>query len=264
MMKMKFSMTRSTLLLLLLLITVGCQPVEKRTDQADVLKDIRDTTVIPDLGSYDDSIRRKSVDRIVVSLEKAPEITKNLLVATLDDPMVNSRTKRVICTILAEEGEKRALIPLTRMLAEGSQSEDELLETALLKFGEQGVPRIAAVLEEGSAIARRNAAGILLSIGGPLAHDALRMRLDIEKDPEVRFLCVCGLAQDARSNALVFLGTVLDDVDLEVRKAAWGGLSRRMRPPSSIRFDPAADPFIRGRQAQQVRRWIEGGDSTPL
>ena len=249
MMKMKFSMTRSTLLLLLLLITVGCQPVEKRTDQADVLKDIRDTTVIPDLGSYDDSIRRKSVDRIVVSLEKAPEITK---------------TKRVICTILAEEGEKRALIPLTRMLAEGSQSEDELLETALLKFGEQGVPRIAAVLEEGSAIARRNAAGILLSIGGPLAHDALRMRLDIEKDPEVRFLCVCGLAQDARSNALVFLGTVLDDVDLEVRKAAWGGLSRRMRPPSSIRFDPAADPFIRGRQAQQVRRWIEGGDSTPL
>ena len=33
------------------LVLTGCQPVQKQADPEQVLKDIRDTTVIPDLGS---------------------------------------------------------------------------------------------------------------------------------------------------------------------------------------------------------------------
>ncbi len=246
------------LLIVMLLVAVGCQSPDQRTKEANVLQDIRNTTVIPELGSYDDSIRKKSVDRILMSLDKAPEITKNLLVAALDDSLVSARTKRVICTILAEEGDLRALTPLTGMLAAGSVSQDDLLETALLNFGERAVPRIATVLAEGGAIARRNAAGILLGIGGPLAYDALRERLTLERDSEVRFLCVCGLVQDSRSSSLPILGWILDDTDEEVRKAAWGGLSRRTRPPGHLLFDASAVPSVRVRQAVQVRAWLDG------
>ncbi|HIO65579.1 MAG TPA: hypothetical protein EYN40_02695, partial [Planctomycetes bacterium] len=91
----------SSLLIVVLVAMVGCKTPDQRTEAANVLQDIRNTTVIPELGSYDESARKKSVERILMSLEMAPEITKNLLVATLDDSMVSARTKRVICTILA-------------------------------------------------------------------------------------------------------------------------------------------------------------------
>ncbi|MDE0960585.1 MAG: HEAT repeat domain-containing protein [Planctomycetota bacterium] len=246
-----------------LIVGSGCQPIDKKRERAEVLKDIRDTTVIPDLGSHDTSIQKKSVDRILQSLEKAPEITRNLLVAALDDSMVSARTKRVICTLLADQADLRALAPLIRMLAEGALAEDDLLETALLEFGDRAVPGVATVLAEGGPIARRNAAGILLAISGPRAHDALRSRMLTEKDPEVRFLCVCGLVEDRRSTSLALLGDALDDKDEEVRRAAWGGLSHRARPPGGILFNPAALPEVRVRQAQQVRNWL-GGGAVPL
>jgi len=253
----------ATLLVSLMVLGSGCKPMDKRSETADVLKDIRDTTVIPDLGSYDEAIRKKSVDRILMSLEKAPDITRNLLLATIDDSMVSARTKRVICTLLADQGDFRAMAPLTRMLAEGSQAEDDLLETALLEFGERAVSGVSTVLAEGGPIARRNAAGILLAIGGSSAHDALRLRLLIEKDPEVRFLCVCGLVEDRRTTSLALLGDALDDIDEEVRRAAWGGLSHRARPPGGILFNPSGRPEVRIRQALQVRKWLDGG-AVPL
>ncbi len=253
----------ATLLVSLMVLGSGCKPMDKRSVEADVLKDIRDTTVIPDLGSYDEAIRKKSVNRILMSLDKAPDITRNLLLATIDDSMVSARTKRVICTLLADLGDFRAMAPLTRMLAEGSQAEDDLLETALLEFGERAVSGVSTVLAEGGPIARRNAAGILLAIGGSSAHDALRLRLLIEKDPEVRFLCVCGLVEDRRTTSLALLGEALDDIDEEVRRAAWGGLSHRARPPGGILFNPSGLPEVRIRQALQVRKWLEGG-AVPL
>ena len=75
--------TIATLLMISSLLLTGCQPLEKRTKADDVLQDIRNTTVIPDLGSYDPILQRKSLNRILLSIEKAPAITRNLLVATL-------------------------------------------------------------------------------------------------------------------------------------------------------------------------------------
>lgn len=244
------------LLVISSLLFAGCQPVQKRENPEQVLKDIRDTTVIPDLGSYDDKIQRKALDRILVSIDKAPAITRNLLVAALDDSLLDSRTKRVICTILAKEGDIRILPTLSGMLAEGSVPEDDLLESALVQLGERSVKPVSQVLAEGNVTARRNAASVLLSLDVPYALDSLQDRFVIEKDAEVRFLCVCGLVQDARAESLSLLANALDDIDVEVRRAAWGGLARKVRPPSSLRFDPNAKPNIRSLQAQQIRNWL--------
>lgn len=249
--------TIATLLMISSLLLTGCQPGEKRTKADDVLQDIRTTTVIPDLGSYDAKLQRKSLDRILLSIEKAPAITKNLLVATLEDSMIDARTKRVICTILAQEGDLRVLAPLSRMLAEGSVAEDDLLESALVQLGERSVQSVARVLSEGNVTARRNAASILLSLEVPYALDSLQDRYQIEKDAEVRFLCVCGLVQDARSESLSILIQALEDIDLEVRRTAWGGLARKLRPPPSIYYDPSAKPTIRSIQAGQIRDWLD-------
>ena len=248
----------AVLLVFSCLILVGCQPLPKRSDPEQVLKDIRDTTVIPDLGSYDENIQRKSLDRILVSLEKAPVITRNLLVATLEDSMIDARTKRVICTILAQEGDLRILPSLSRMLAEGSIAEDDLLESALVQLGERSVQPVSRVLAEGNVTARRNAASVLLALEVPYALDSLQDRFLVDKDAEVRFLCVCGLVQDARAESLSILAQALDDVDLEVRRAAWGGLARKTRPPTVIQFDAAAEPTVRAVQARQVRDWLRG------
>lgn len=249
--------TIATLLMISSLLLTGCQPLEKRTKADDVLQDIRNTTVIPDLGSYDPILQRKSLNRILLSIEKAPAITRNLLVATLEDSMIDARTKRVICTILAQEGDLRVLVPLSRMLAEGSLAEDDLLESALVQLGERSVHSVARVLSEGNVTARRNAASVLLSLDVPYALDSLQDRYQIEKDAEVRFLCVCGLVQDARIESLSMLTQALEDIDLEVRKTAWGGLARKVRPPPSIHYDPSAKPGIRAIQAGQIREWLD-------
>lgn len=237
-------------------LVTGCQPIEKRDEANDVLENIRNTTVIPELGSYDPVIQRRSLDRIMLSLEKAPAITRNLLVATLEDSMIDARTKRVICTILAQEGDLRVLQPLSRMLAEGSIAEDDLLESALVQLGERSVQPVARILSEGNVTARRNAASVLLALDVPYALDSLQDRYQIEKDAEVRFLCVCGLVQDARSESLSMLTRALEDIDLEVRRAAWGGLERKLRPPPSVYYNPTAEPGIRSLQASQIRDWL--------
>ncbi|MGE4619945.1 MAG: hypothetical protein AAEJ04_09090 [Planctomycetota bacterium] len=251
----------SSFLMVASLFVAGCQPVQTRAEESNqVLKDIRDTTVIPDLGSYDAAIQRKSLDRIMLSIDKAPGITLNLLVATLEDSLIDSRTKRVICTILAQEGDLRALPALSRMLAEGSVAEDDLLESALVQLGEKSVKPVARILAEGNVTARRNAASILLALDVPYALDSLQDRFQIEKDAEVRFLCVCGLAADARAESVSILAHALEDIDLEVRRAAWGGLARKVRPPQSIRFDPEASSSQRAFQARLVRDWLSGSE----
>ena len=58
----------SSLLIVVLVSMVGCKTPDQRTEEANVLQDIRNTTVIPELGSYDESARKKSVERILMSL----------------------------------------------------------------------------------------------------------------------------------------------------------------------------------------------------
>ncbi len=246
------------ILALTVLLSVGCSTPDKAPDREDVLEDIRNTTLIPNLGSYDESIQKRALDRILLSLSKAPIITRNLLAAELDDPFIGARTKRVICMILAREGDERALPRLISMLAEGNVVDDNLIEVALLEYGIAALSPVVTVLAEGNVTARRSAASILLTMKLPEAFDALQDRFTIERDSEVRFLCVCGFAEDARQSSLDLLASALDDPDEVVRQSAWGGLKRRARVPESLPFDPVADPFQRQKQIENIRSWLVG------
>ncbi|NCF55104.1 MAG: hypothetical protein GWP41_02410 [Planctomycetia bacterium] len=241
----------------------GCAGPVPQESREDILKDIRSTTLIPNLGAYDDEVQKHALDRILVSLRKAPVITRNLLVAELQDPFIGARTKRVICTILAREGDQRALPTLSSMLAEGNVLDDDLIETALLEFGEVSLPLVMTVLQEGPVTARRMAASILLSLGVSQAFDALEDRYPNERDTEVRFLCVCGFADDKRSGSNRSLTDALDDIEEGIRQAAWGALQRRGLLPRSLGFDPEGMPSIRQSQIENIRSWF-AGDSTPV
>ena len=241
-----------------LLMCVGCSNQEKAGDRADVLEDIRNTTMIPNLGAYDEDAQKHALDRILVSLEKAPVITRNLLAAELDDPFIAARTKRVICMILAREGDQRALPKLVSMLAEGNPVDDNLIESALLEYGSDAVMSVTTVLTEGSVTARRSAASILLALDLPVAFDALQDRFIIERDTEVRFLCVCGFAQDPRVESVGVLAGALEDSEEAIRQAAWGGLQRRAKVPGDLVFDPFATPAMRKIQVKEIHSWLSG------
>ncbi|MGB1398199.1 MAG: hypothetical protein ACPG7R_10190, partial [Planctomycetota bacterium] len=45
------------ILALTVLLSVGCSTPDKTPDREDVLEDIHNTTLIPNLGSYDESIQ---------------------------------------------------------------------------------------------------------------------------------------------------------------------------------------------------------------
>ena len=241
-----------------MLISFGCAGPEKTPERDDVLEDIRNTTLIPNLGSYDEDVQKRAFDRILISLRKAPQITRNLLAAELDDPFISSRTKRVICMILAGEGDERALPRLVSMLAEGNTVDDNLIEEALLEYGSDAVEPVKTVLMEGNVTARRSAASILLTMKVPVAFDALQDRFTIERDPEVRFLCICGFAEDPRRESLEILARALDDVDEVIRGAAWESLKRRAKVPGDLRFDPMGTPGLRQAQASAIRSWLTG------
>jgi hypothetical protein len=149
------------------------------------------------------------------------------------------------------------------MLAEGNVLDDDLIETALLEFGEVSLPLVMTVLQEGPVTARRMAASILLSLGVSQAFDALEDRYPNERDTEVRFLCVCGFADDKRSSSNRSLTDALDDIEEGIRQAAWGALQRRGLLPRSLGFDPEGMPSIRQSQIENIRSWF-AGDSTPV
>ena len=243
-----------------LFLAAGCSTPDKTVDREDVLEDIRNTTLIPNLGSYDEEVQKHALDRILVSLSKAPLITRNLLAAELDDPFIGARTKRVICMILAREGDERSLPRLISMLAEGNTVDDNLIESALLEFGNDAIAPVAAVLAEGNVTARRSAASILLTMDSPVAFDALQDRFAIERDSEVRFLCICGFAEDPRQESIDNLAGALDDPDEVIRQAAWGGLKRRAKVPGDLPFDPEATAAMRQIQARAIRSWLAGDE----
>ena len=238
---------------LLLLVLVGCST----TPEQQALEDIRDTTIIPNLGSYDDQIQQEAVARMLSILESAPEVGRNLLVASLRDPVHDDRTKMVCAWLLSTVNDRRALPTLMEFLGRGTDSDESLLREAVVSFGASVVPSVARVLDEGSDVARIAAAEVLCELETSEAVDALIARYAAEPHPRVRFLILCGVADESPPRVAP-LERALSDEEAVNREFAWTTLARLFRLPPSITFDPDGNAATRRAQIDRFRAWREG------
>ena len=179
-------------LILILCGLIGCSS----TPEEQALEDIRDTTIIPNLGSYDDGVQKEAVARMLNILETAPDVGANLLVASLRDPVHEDRTKMVCAWLLSTVRDRRALPYLMTYLGQGSNTGESLVREAVSAYGASVLPSVTEVLEEGGDLARIAAAEVIFELGTREAVDALVSRLDREPEARVRFLILCGIASE--------------------------------------------------------------------
>ncbi len=231
-------------------ILSGCSS----TPEEQAFEDIRDTTIIPSLGSYDDQIQQEAVARMLTLLDKAPQVVTNILAATLHDPVPDDRTKLVCAWLLSTVKDRRALPTLMRFLSEGTNSDDSLLREAMVVFGTSIIPSVAEVLEEGSDVARIAAAEVLYDLDSRSAVDALVARLVREPDPRVRFLIICGVAAENQPR-LEPLERTLIDPEASNRELAWDTLDRILRLPPSLAFDAEGADEVRRLQVERYQTW---------
>lgn len=241
----------------LLLLAVGCASAPDEDEK--VLADIRDTTIIPNLGSYDDQVQKEAVQRLLGVLDRAPEVGKNLLVASLRDPVYDDRTKIVCAWLLSTVGDPRALPALMGYLGQGTDSTESLVREAVVGYGARVVPSVSEVLAEGNDLARLAAAEVLVDLQVEEGLDALARRYDDEPEARIRFLILCALAGDSRPSAALLLERALEDADPANRQFAWGALARRFELPGSVRFDPDATAELRREQIETYREWRKSG-----
>ena len=240
-----------------ILLAIGCVIALSgcsSTPEEQAREDIRDTTIIPNLGSYDEQIQQEAVSRMLSILDKAPKVGANILAATLDDPVPADRTKMVCAWLLSTIQDRRALPTLMRFLAEGASSQDSLIRESVVVFGPSVIPSVAAVLEEGNDVARTAAAEVLYELDSRAAVDALVSRLAREPEPSVRFLILCGVAAENPPRVAVLEGA-LTDPDPSNRELAWDTLDRLFRLPPSLAFDAEGSDTMREEQLERYRAW---------
>ena len=240
-------------LILILCGLIGCSS----TPEEQALEDIRDTTIIPNLGSYDDGVQKEAVARMLNILETAPDVGANLLVASLRDPVHEDRTKMVCAWLLSTVRDRRALPYLMTYLGQGSNTGESLVREAVSAYGASVLPSVTEVLEEGGDLARIAAAEVIFELGTREAVDALVSRLDREPEARVRFLILCGIASE-RPPRIAPLEKTLDDDDPSNREFAWDTLARAFKFPSWLTFDPQAAPEVRRQQIERYRAWRAG------
>ncbi len=225
------------------------------TAEEKAMDDIRDTTVIPNLGSYDDQVQTDAVQRMLGVLDSAPEVGKNLLVATLRDPVTDERTKMVCAWLLSTVDDRRALPALMEFLGQGADATDDLVREAVVSYGASVIPSVSAVLEGGNDLARLTAAEILTDLEIREGFDALADRLPREPQARVRFMILCGLSSDRSSTSTEALELALLDEDSENREQAWNTLAKRFKVPPSLSFDSTGTGVRRAFQVAAYHQW---------
>ena len=235
------------------LLLSGCSS----TPEERALEDIRDTTIIPNLGSYDDGVQKEAVARMLNILDTAPDVGANLLVASLRDPVHDDRTKTVCAWLLSTVNDRRALPYLMTFLGQGSNSGESLVREAVSSYGASVIPSVTEVLNEGGDLARIAAAEVLFELGTREAVDALVARLEREPEARVRFLILCGVANE-RPPRVAPLEQTLNDDDPSNREFAWDTLARAFRFPDWLTFDPQAEPEVRRQQIERYQAWRAG------
>ena len=221
-----------------------------------LLREIRESTIVPQLGSYDEQEQRRATQKVREALDRAPEGTAEILAATLADSVTEDRTKVVCAYLLSTLKDRRGIPTLLEHLGTTNEAASDLIRTALRNYGSSIVPHIVETLETGDTVARTTSANLLLDLRSREGYDAMWRRMKIEPSPEVRFLLVCGTSYDSRPVAIERLLHALEDRDELVREFAWDALRTRLELPKTLKYDPAAEPLERNRQIAALDQWI--------
>ncbi|MFN0056912.1 MAG: HEAT repeat domain-containing protein [Planctomycetota bacterium] len=237
-----------------LALASGCRALRP---EAELLKEIRESTIIPKLGSYDENEQQWAYQKLRTALDKAPAETIEILAASLRDPITDDRTKLVVACLLGRVPDERALPVLVKNIGVANDSTRAIVRDALEPFGVRVVSSMEEVLETGDESARGAAAEVLHDLRRPEGFDAMWRRLSDETDPAIRYVLVLGIAADDRTLALERLIQASRDSDLLVREICWQALTYRTQPPDHITFDHTAEPPQREAQLVTFRRWLE-------
>ena len=250
--------TPRTLLAVTIAVLCGC----RSTPTVDpLLTEIRDTTIVPLVGSYDEREQNYAINTVLTVGHKHPREVSSLLVAHLRDPVTEERTKLILAWLLARLKDDRGLPLLTQHIGVPDRKAQNLVRSAVVPFGSQVVPQVREVLETGDETARLAAAEILFEIGRDAgvreAFDALWSRIKREPAADIRFLIISSMDFDARGIAVDRLVESLMDPDEEIREIAWSAVARRS-PPARLGFDPKASTVVRSEQVVRLKQWREG------
>ena len=243
-------------LLALLASLSSCKSAEQRSLEEN-LEAIRDVTFIPKLGSYDEEEQRDAIQKVMMGLDRAPDIVSNILAASLKDESYDERTHLVIARLLADKKDVRAVPTLVKHVGSPHEQAQSIVRDALLEYGSSIVDHVAEVLETGDATSRLAAAEILFELRLAEGYDALYDRESREPVPEVRFLILCGTAEDPRPLAVGRLYRFLMDGDELVRSAAWSAIQEREPTPEVLGYDPDGKPDERRKQVARLQQWRE-------
>ncbi len=241
---------------LILIALIGLSACATTGGEDRLLREIRDSTIVPKLGSYDEQEQRLASMKVREALDRAPEGTAEILAATLADPIVEDRTKVVCAYLLSTIKDPRGIPTLIEHVGTTNAAATDLIRTSLLNYGASAVPAVVETLKTGDDIARTTAANILIDLRAREGYDAMWRRLSIEPNAEVRFLLVCGISHDPRSTSEERLIAALEDKDELVREYAWGAVRSRMQLPDALEYDPAADKRARNQQLAAIDQWI--------
>lgn len=155
-------------------IWAGCATT---TSDDQILEDIRDTSKIPLLGSYDETEQRDAVNSYLLGLDRAPDVVSNILAESLRDPVYDDRTKLVIATLLGTVQDQRAIGTLVGFLGTTNDNARQHVKEALLGYGSRIVPSVGEALETGDGTTRLLAAEVLVELALPDTFEAMHRRL---------------------------------------------------------------------------------------
>ncbi len=249
-------------LLALLFVATVCLGCRSTPDDSEILASIRDTTLIPMLGSYNEAEQNQAIQSFLNNLEKYPDEIAKILVTSISDPVYSDRTKLVAACLLALLRDDRGIEILLTNLGADSEGTQDLVRRHLRSYGPRIIPVVAEILNTGNTRARLNAAIVLDDLAQENrvkeCYESMWNRLEHEPEAQVRFVLIAGLAKDERTIAqrrlLLSLTREPDDLNREI---AWGALKERLPIPADIIFEPAASVETRKTQVARLTHWIE-------
>ncbi|MBN1444179.1 MAG: hypothetical protein JXA90_15820, partial [Planctomycetes bacterium] len=252
-------LTVSALLAAALLACSCSSSEEKELTLTEFLEE--NSTLIGDLGSYDNEKRREAYNRLKqLPREQGINVCLGLL---MEKKINNPRAEVVLARCLADWRDRRAIEYLFSYLALQDLGDVRMAAEGLEVFLDD--PRVVAVLRDkvtSPVLQERRIATEILR-GPPDRRpdnevvELFAAQYKSEKDPEIRarFLFTIGGSRHPRKAG--FLADALTDADEGLRALAWRFLQKEPQLPPEFDFDPGAAPADRADAVARLRLWLK-------